>query len=271
MEQQKHGEEQRQYVESMTSTMTATGWNEPRKRLQQAFAADEFMLYGQAILPLDRARKLPVGMEILVRLREEEQTLTPPGAFLPVLEYFDLMPTLDRWVTRHAVRWWRDRKSNSPMVLHVNLAPDTLENDEFPGYVAAQLREGGMPAAHVCFEMTAPEMAAGSDQARKTAAALKELGCQIAVSAFGRDAISFDALRTVSGNVVKIDGALVRTVHSDEVSMTKVRSIQRVCATAGVRTIAEFVEQQETLAKLRELGVDYVQGYGVAKPEPLTA
>src|ERR671912_1755084 len=93
MAQQRRGEEQRQYVESMTSTMTATGWNAPRKRMQQALENDEFMLYGQAIIPIDRTKKLPVCIEVLVRLREEEQTFTPPGAFLPVLEYFDMMPT----------------------------------------------------------------------------------------------------------------------------------------------------------------------------------
>jgi len=134
---EKHGEEQRLYVESMTATLT--GWNEPRKRLQQAFNNDEFMLYGQAIMPLDRAKKLPVCIEVLVRLREEEQTFTPPGAFLPVLEYFDMLPTLDRWVTRHAVEWWRERSALT--VVNINLSQATLETSDFPSFVAAQLRQ----------------------------------------------------------------------------------------------------------------------------------
>jgi EAL domain-containing protein (putative c-di-GMP-specific phosphodiesterase class I) len=269
MAKQKRGEEQRLYLESMVATLT--GWDDPQAKLLQAFETDEFMLFGQSIVPLDREKKLPICIEILIRLKQEEQNLTPPGAFLPILDYFEMMPDLDRWVIRHAADWWKSRRGPASTVLNFNVSPETLDNPDFAGFVAAQLRASGLPSANVCFELPATDLATAAEQALKTAADLKTIGCQLAVTAFGRDAVSFDALRAVGGDVVKIDGGIVRMIHTDEVSFAKVRSIQRVCTTAGVRTIAEFVEQAETLAKLREIGVDYVQGYGVSRPEPLVA
>ncbi len=260
-------ETQRLYLESLAASLT--GWTDPEARLHKAFQNDEFLLFGQAIVPLDRAKKMPVHLEILIRLREEEQNLTPPGAFIPMLEYFDMMPALDRWVIRHTARWWQSRQGIPNTVLNINLAPETLDSTEFAGFVEHRLRESEVPAGAVCFEVIGAEIAAGSSEALESVDKLKALGCQFAVTAFGRDAISFDALRAIGATSVKIDGDLVREMDRDAVALAKVRSIQQVCARAGVRTIAEFVEHADTLDQLRKIGVDYVQGYGVAKPEPL--
>jgi EAL domain-containing protein (putative c-di-GMP-specific phosphodiesterase class I) len=262
-------ETQRRYLESVVATLT--GWNDPQARLQQAFESDEFILYGQSIVPLDPARRLPFHLEILIRLGEEERTLTPPGAFLPMLEHLGMMPVLDRWVIRHAAGWWRARSGVPNTVLNVNLAPETLDSPEFPEFVEQRLRESALPATAMCFELVGSEVAAGTADAIESVRRLKALGCQFAVTGFGRDSISFDALRAVGASIVKMDGSIVREIHRDAVALAKVRSIQGVCSKAGVRTMAEFVEQPETLALLREIGVDFIQGYGVAKPEPLAA
>lgn len=260
-------ETQRLYLESLAASLT--GWTNPEERLHKAFQNDEFMLFGQSIVPLDGMKKMPFHLEILIRLREEEQNLTPPGAFIPMLEYFDMMPALDRWVIRHTARWWQSRRGVPNTVLNINLAPETLDSTEFPGFVEHRLRESEMPAGAICFEVIGADIAAGSSEAVASVESLKALGCQFAVTAFGRDAISFDALRLIGATSVKIDGALVREMGRDQVALTKVRSIQRVCSKAGVQTIAEFVEEAETLNSLKTIGIDYVQGYGVAKPEPL--
>jgi EAL domain-containing protein (putative c-di-GMP-specific phosphodiesterase class I) len=261
------GEAERLYLESLTATLT--GWNDPEARLHQAFENNEFMLFGQSIVPLDAAKNLPSGLEILIRLHEEEIHLTPPGAFIPILEYLGMMPELDRWVVEHAAGWWRGRNGVPNTALHINLSPETLERPDFPAFVVQQLRFGGLRPDRVCFELMGSEIAAGSQESANSIESLKATGCWFAVAGFGRDLISFDALRAVGANVVKIDGAIVRELDKDPVALARLSSIQRVCSKAGVLTIAEFVEEPETLAKLRELGVDYVQGYGVAKPESL--
>jgi len=263
----KRNETERLYLESLMATLT--GWDNPEARLQQAFENNEFLLFGQSIAPLDAAKKLPLRLEVLIRLHEEEIHLTPPGAFIPVLEYLGKMPVLDRWVVEHTAEWWRERNGVPNTVIHINLSPETLERPDFPDFVAQQLRFGGLPPEKTYFELMAPEIAAGSLEAEKTVQSLKATGCRFAIAGFGRDSISFDALRAVGASVVKIDGAIVRELFTEPVALAKVTSIQRVCSKAGVLTIAEFVEQPETLAKLRELGIDYVQGYGVARPEPL--
>jgi EAL domain-containing protein (putative c-di-GMP-specific phosphodiesterase class I) len=264
----KRGETEALYLESLAGTLT--GWSDPERRLQKAFENDEFLLFGQSIEPLDSARKIPFHLEILIRLREEERNLTPPGAFLPILEHFDMMPALDRWVIRHAALWWKARQGIPNTVLNFNLSPETLDSAEFPGFVAVRLCECGLPPTAVCFEVIGSDVAGGSADALESVEKLKALGCQFAVTAFGRDSISFDALKTLGATVVKIDGGMIREIHSDAVAFAKVRSIQRVCSKGNVKTMAEFVEQPETLSKLREINIDYVQGYGVARPEPLT-
>jgi len=258
---------QQRYLESLVGTLT--GWNQPEARLSRAFENDEFMLFGQSIVPLDARRNKPFRLEILIRLREEERNLTPPGAFLPILEYFDMMPALDRWVIEHAASWWRARDGVPNTVLNINISADTLDSTDFPGFVEGQLKACGLAPGAVCFELSGHEVASGSGQALAAATRLKALGCEFAVSAFGRDAISFDALRMVGASMVKVDAAMVRESHADEVALTNVRSIQRMCSQVGVATAAEFVELTETLDKLRGIGIDYAQGYGVARPEPL--
>ena len=263
----RRGEAQELYLESLAATLT--GWNDPEARLRKAFEEDEFMLFGQSIVPLDRKREIRFHLEILIRLREEERNLTPPGTFLPILEYYELMPELDRWVIEHAARWWKAKEGTRNTVLNINLSPETLESAEFPAFVEASLSEIGLPSAALCFEVMGSEVPAGSPEAIQSIEKVKALGCRFVVSAFGRDSISFDALRTTGAKFVKIDGSMIREIHSDTVALAKVKSIQQVCAKGGVQTVAEFVELPETLSKLREINVDYVQGYGVARPEPL--
>ena len=236
----KRGETKRLYLESLVGTLTA--WSDPEKRMQTAFENDEFLLYGQSIAPLDSARNIPFHLEILIRLQEEELNLTPPGAFLPILEYYDMMPVLDRWVIEHAAQWWKARRGVPNTVLNINLSPETLDSADFAAFVAVQLSECGLPPSAVCFEVVGSDVPGGSADAVESVEKLKALGCQFAVTAFGRDSISFDALRMLGATVVKIDGGIIREIHRDAVALAKVRSIQRVCSKANVTTIAEFVE-----------------------------
>lgn len=266
MTKMSHGTE-RLYLESLVGALT--GWNDPEARVAKALERDEFLLFGQALVPLKDDGDLPSYMEVLIRLQEEERNLTPPGAFLPVFEYLGMMPALDRWVIEHALKWWRSDSDAQGMRLSINLSADTLGAADFPKFVEERLRKHEVTARVLCFELPATEVAVAALPVGRAARKLNALGCQFAITSFGRDSASFDAVKAVQASFVKIDGSIVREIHRDSVALAKVRSIRQVCHKAGIRTVAEFVEQDETVKLLREIGVDYAQGYGVSRPGPL--
>jgi len=155
------------------------------------------------------------------------------------------------------------------MILHVNLAPQSLEDADFAQYVLAQLEESQVPAAAFCFELPVTDIVSASAQYLASVERLKATGCGLAVTGFGRDTVSLEALQMTGAPVIKMDGSMVQAVTDDPDAYSRVRSVHRLCGKAGVTTVAEFVEHSETLSKLREIGVDYAQGYGIARPEPL--
>ncbi|OGA22025.1 MAG: hypothetical protein A3I02_07655 [Betaproteobacteria bacterium RIFCSPLOWO2_02_FULL_67_26] len=257
---------EQQYMESLVGSLT--DWDDPEARLAQAFKLDEFILFGQRIVPLDPKANLPPRLEVLIRLREEEEHLMPPGAFIPVLEHCDMMPALDRWVVEHAIQWWQSKGGQAP-ALNVNLSVETLIDPSFPVFVQRQMRKAAMPGDVLYFEVEAVDVVTYPQKSRSAADKLRAAGCRIAIAGFGRDLVSFDALKEVSAGMIKVDGGLVMEIHRDPVALAKIKSIQGVCAKVGIQTVAEFVEQQETIEKLRAIGFNYAQGYGVARPEPL--
>lgn len=255
------------YLESLTSALT--GWNDAEARLTRAFEEDEFILYGQPIVALDPKAGLPARMEVLIRLREEERNLTPPGAFIPFLEYFEMMPLLDRWVIGHALDWWRSPANMQKTVLSVNLSVITLGEPGFPEYVGQLLVDRRAPGQSLCFELAHGELIADPALCSKAARQLKALGCSFAVTGLGSGSVSFQTLRTIPTSLVKIDGAIIREIHRDSLALAKAKSLQQVCRKLGIHSVAEFVELPETRRLLLEIGVDYAQGYGIAKPGPL--
>jgi EAL domain-containing protein (putative c-di-GMP-specific phosphodiesterase class I) len=264
---QKDKEADQLYLESLTATLT--GWNNPEMRLLRAFELNEFVLFGQHIIPLDSKAGLPAYIEVLVRLRQEERNLTPPGHFIPFLEYYDMMPLLDRWVIEHALKWWHSNSDAQNSVMSVNLSADTLGAADFASFVENQLRRKQVSGRALCFEVALTEIAADPERVAKSAARLKTLGCGFAVSAFGRDSVSFEVLKKLPADLVKIDGTIIRGMVGDNMALAKVRAIQQVCRKLGMRSVAEFVEQAETLKLLQDAGVDYGQGYGISRPRPL--
>lgn len=264
---QKGKEADRLYLESLTAELT--GWNNPDLRLVRALEQNEFVLFGQHIVALDSKQGLPAYVEVLVRLREEERNLTPPGHFIPFLEYYNMMPLLDRWVIEHTLEWWHSHSDAQHSVMSVNLSADTLGAADFPDFVENQLRRKQVSGRALCFEVALREISPDPGRVVKSLARLKTLGCGFAVSAFGRDSVSFEILKKVPASLVKIDGAIIRGMVTDNMALAKVRAIQQVCRKLGIRSVAEFVELPETLKLLREAGVDYGQGYGISRPAPL--
>ncbi len=246
------------------------GWSRPAERLRLALEKDEFSLYCQPILALDPAAKAPYPLgEVLVRMREEEQAMLPPGEFLPILEHYRMMPELDRWVVRHLAK--RLAGGAGLPAYALNVSSQTLSDLEFPKYVAGVASAAGLQAGSLVFEVEEHELLSRSEAVRAFLAALKPSGAGVLIAGFGRKAVSFTALKALGANYVKIDGSIVRKLLQSELARTKVSAIVRVGQAIGMRVIAECVEAPEILGKLRELGVGYAQGFGVVEPQPIDA
>jgi EAL domain-containing protein (putative c-di-GMP-specific phosphodiesterase class I) len=244
------------------------GWSRPAERLKRALEKDEFALYCQPILALSDAASphYPLG-EVLVRLREEEQAMLPPGEFLPILEHYRMLPLLDRWVVQHLVK--RLVAGARLPAFTMNLSSQTLEDAEFPGHVVAAVRAADLRPGALVFEIEEQELLARTERVAELAAAFRSVGVGVLIDGYGRKAVSFTPLLKVEPSYVKVEGSIIRKLLTSTVAQTKLDAILRVGSTAQVNVIAECVEEPEILAKLRSMGVPYAQGFGIVPPQPI--
>ncbi len=237
-------------------------------RIATALGEDRFRLHFQPILPVGTAED-ELHVEALLYLLDEDGQRIGPSAFIPAAERYNLMPAVDRWVVNHAfTQLRRHADTDRPIVLCINLSAMTLCDGEFPEYVRLQFAATGVAPHRICFEIT--ETAATTNPMRTMAAIdqLKSLGCRLALDDFGQGLSSFGYLKNLRIDYLKIDGAFVRGVASDSIDRAMVAAINQVGHVIGVKTIAECVETDAVLDELRAIGVDYVQGYGIARPQP---
>jgi EAL domain-containing protein (putative c-di-GMP-specific phosphodiesterase class I) len=246
------------------------GWAKPEARLREALERNEFALFCQPILALGPGlrddERYPIG-EILVRMREEEQAMMPPGEFLPVLEHYGMMPLLDRWVVTHLAR--NLAQGSRLRSLSMNISSQTLGDDDFPKHVAAELKAHGVPPDSLVFEIEEYDVLKQEALVSRFVATMKVVGCGLLIDGFGRKAVSFTPLKTLGPHYVKVDGSIVRKVLTSEVARTKLNAVIRVGHAINLKVIAECVEEPEVLARVRASGVGYVQGFGIVQPQPL--
>lgn len=245
-----------------------TGWKDPVARLRAALEKDEFTLYCQPIRAVLGPPGFPLA-EVLVRLREEEKALLPPGEFLPIFEHYRMMPSLDRWVVRTTVQ--RLARGSKVPRFSINASGQSLESPEFPGAVAADLMSAGVAASALLFEIDEPDALGKPEAAGRFAAAMKAIGAGIMIDGFGRRAASFAPVKALHTDFIKVDGSIVRRVLTSEQASNKVKAIVRVSEALGCGVIAECVEEQDILLRLKALGVGHVQGFGVYRPHPIDA
>ena len=242
------------------------GWREPGERIRQALAKDELTLYCQPIIGLRGETGFPMA-EVLVRLREEERALLPPGEFLPVFEQYGLMPDLDRWVVRHVIRHIA-RGSRIPR-FSINISSQSLADEAVPRAVAGELVSAGVSGTALLFEIDEADSLARLEAAKKFARGIRAVGCGLMLDGFGRRSASFSALKALQVDFVKVDGSIVRKLLTDRTAETKLRAIQKVGEAMGFKLIAEMVEDQDILVRLKALGVAYAQGFGICEPHPI--
>ncbi len=243
------------------------------ERLVAALRDDEFILYRQQIDCIADELDGRPNHEILVRLREEEQKHMPPGMFIPVLEELHLMPMLDRWVVAAVLRWMRDRRAveaDWPLPRNsLNLAADTLADERFAGYVHKHLEGSKFPGWTLSFEILCADAIRHPQHVQRIMSELRAFGCTFSLAGFSGDHISLVVLEAVRPDFVKIEGSLASHMDQDLDIYTRVEMIFRKCLDMNIRTIAEHVEDRGALLKLREIGVNYAQGFFIGHPEPL--
>jgi diguanylate cyclase (GGDEF)-like protein/PAS domain S-box-containing protein len=242
-------------------------WSE---RVRHATERGLFVLVSQPIV--DLRQEEVTQHEILLRMRGDQGELIEPGAFLATAERFGLIGGVDRWVTQQAVRMIEAHaRDGSELTLEVNLSGKTLGDPRFPDEVRRELRSSGIDPARLIFEVTETAAVADVEQARRFARGLTELGTRFALDDFGAGYASFYYLKHLPIGYLKIDGEFVRELPSSRVDQLIIKGLVDVCAGLGIKTVAEFVEDQRTMDMVRELGVDFAQGYFLGKPEPVAA
>lgn len=252
------------FIEAMDRELI--GWDDPSMRLRNALDNDELTLFAQ---PIVRAEKpgVPCFAEVLVRMREEEAALLPPGEFLPVFEHYGMMPELDRWVARHAIAGLAG--GLSVQRLTINVSSQTFSDADFVPFVVAELACAGLQPSALVFEIDEVDLLKRPESAVCFAAALKAAGCALLVDGFGRRSVSFTPLTRLKADFIKVDGVIVRKLHESEIARGKLATIVRVAEVIGAGVIGECVEEPAALQGLRNAGAGYAQGFGLFRPEPL--
>jgi len=257
-----------QFLQKMDGELL--GWEHPAARLREALDYDHFRLYAQKVVALKAADPAPGGVamaEVLVRLREEETRMLPPGDFLPAFEHYRMMGELDRWVARKALRALGH--GGGIAKLSVNVSAQTLEDPAFAAFVAVQLRLASLDPTALVFEIDENDAIDRQPSAERFAAEMKGIGCQLLIDGFARRSVSFDSLKALRVDYVKVDGTIVRNILRSASAAAKLKAIVRVGEVTGVGVIAECVEEEKILASLKLLKVGYAQGFGVHKPAPI--
>lgn len=246
-----------------------SGWDDPLGSLQRALDQDELQLYCQPIRALQTAEQSFPMAEVLVRLREEEDAMLPPGDFLPVFEHYRMMCDLDCWVVRKTVGWMAEARPGSIRSYCVNVSSQSLGDDRLLECMSREFARTGVSAQHLCIEIDEADTLQRAEAAARFATASHALGCKVVIDGFAQRSVSFAALKTLQPDFVKVDGAIVRKIQSSTVAQLKLKAIVRVGAVTGIGIIAECVEEQHVIEQLKDLSVGYAQGFGIALPQPI--
>jgi EAL domain-containing protein (putative c-di-GMP-specific phosphodiesterase class I) len=245
------------------------GWDDPLARLRRALDADELQLYCQPILSLQaEGIRFPMA-EVLVRLREEEASMLPPGDFLPVFEHYRMLTDLDCWVATKTVEWIAEARPGSIGTCSINVSSQSLGNARLVDCVAGALARCGVPPDRLCMEIDEADALGRTADAVQFARAARAAGCRVVIDGFARRSVSFAPLKALQPDFVKVDGAVVRKLSQGAVARLKLQAIVRVGAVTGIGIIAECVEAPGVLEDLRQMAVGYAQGFGIAIPKPI--
>ncbi len=240
-------------------------------RIHSALEENQFYLTYQPIAPIQNGNGAGTHYELLLRMMDENQKLILPGAFLPAAERYNLIHQLDHWVAGTAFRWLAEHRGHLDR-LHlcsINLSGHSLGDRKFLEFITVELGRRDIPAEKICFEITETAAISNLPSATRFIKELRKLGCRFALDDFGSGLSSFAYLKNLPVDFLKIDGLFVKDIVDDPIDLAVVRSINEIGHVMGKRTIAEFVENEAILDKIRAIGIDYAQGYHIGHPQPI--
>ncbi|MGI9204248.1 MAG: EAL domain-containing protein [Woeseiaceae bacterium] len=239
------------------------------QRLREAMDNNRFAIYGQVIKPLAEDVDEPEHIEILLRLRDpESRKLIPPGAFLPAAERYGLSVELDQWVVGSLLDtlFVHQAFQAERRVYWINLSGISVGDKRFAEFLRDAMERSPLQPGTVNFEITETAVIRSIAEAGKLISDLHEMGCKFALDDFGSGLSSFGYLKKLPVDHLKIDGMFIRDILQDETNRIFVKSIIDIARSLNIKTTAEFVENNEMLELVRELGADYAQGFGVGRP-----
>lgn len=251
-------------------------------RLNEAFERQYFRLYAMPIVRLHE--RAEAHSEVLIRIINGEGELILPGAFIPAAERYDLMIPIDRWVIQAvcqhirsvrdalpALAAFEEAHRRAPALFSVNLSGVSLSDAGLQDYITEQFVRYAIAPEQICFEITETAVIANLPKAQLFMAGMKALGCRFSLDDFGSGLSSFGYLKALPVDYLKIDGIFVRDIATNPINRALVKAINEVGHVMGIQTVAEYVEDGAALSVVRELGIDYAQGYAVGKLRQLTA
>ena len=244
------------------------------QNVQEALREDGLELHAQPIQPILAVDSAPWMFEVLVRMQDGSGGLILPGEFMPLAERHRLASPIDQWVVRNTLMTISNRSNdfgNEDSLIAINLSGQSVSDERFLEFVLQELNYQSTPTERLCFEITETATVSNFDRAQRFISVLKGRGCRFVLDDFGSGLSSFSYLRNFPVDFIKIGGQLVRGIAKDPIQRALVESINHVGHVMQMKTIAQWVEDDEILALTRLMNVDYVQGFGIARPQPFSS
>ncbi|HEY7638445.1 MAG TPA: EAL domain-containing protein [Steroidobacteraceae bacterium] len=240
-------------------------------RVKRALNEDRFLLEAQPIVPIAGSDVAARSYELLLRMRDEDGRIIPPGAFLPAVERYNLSQRVDRWVISTALRWLAANPAATARIarVYVNLSGDSVGDPQLHEFIRATLDETRVEPAKIGFEITETAAIGNLTRANQLIADLRRLGCSFSLDDFGSGVSSFAYLKALTVDWLKIDGLFVGNIVHDRIDYEMVRSITDIGHVMGKKVVAESVESAAVLQRLQDIGVDYAQGLALGPPASL--
>jgi len=237
--------------------------------IMKGFEEDRFCLYVQPIVPMDGDDDNN-HYEVLIRYRSSDDTIIPPGDFLPPAERYNLIEKIDVWVVNKIIQWLQDNKERAEGIMFsVNLSGRSIGSSTFHKFLQESLQQSDIKTSSLCFEITETSVVENVEKSVEFINSIKKLGAKFSLDDFGTGLSSFSYLKRFPVDYLKIDGEFVRDIIKDDTSFVFVRSMAEVGHSLNMKVIAEFVESDTMFDRLREANIDFIQGYHVGRPAPI--
>lgn len=246
-------------------------------KIDKALEEERFELFYQRIIRINPGRDDEPAedsdhYELLLRMRDEDGRIIRPASFLPAAERYKYATRLDRWVVEYAFDWFSRHRDllDRLSICSINLSGHSISDADFLHFLLNRLETSAIPPSKVCFELTETATIRNLISATELMEELRSKGCRFALDDFGTGLSSFEYLKNLPVDFVKIDGQFIRNIVSDSIDYAMVKSINEIAQAMSKKTIAEFVDSEATLNTLRGMGIDYAQGNAIAEPKPLS-